>query len=54
MCISIMVKKTKKTMTLNLNTWQILTKKKADMNLSSIDEVIQYLLKNQSANSSTR
>lgn len=47
-----MVKNTKKTLTLNLDTWQVLTKKKADMNLGSIDAVIQHLLKHQSADSS--
>ena len=45
--ISVMVKKTKKTLTLHLGTWQTLTKMKADLNLSSIDKVVQYLLDNK-------
>ena len=41
-----------KTISIQLKTWQKLTKKKADMNADSLDTVINDLFDNQSADSS--
>jgi len=36
----------RKTINVNLETWRTLVKLKVDLNLRSIEEVIQFLLKN--------